>query len=86
MKISGSAHDLCFGLKKYIVYPCIPQFYYIEVGFKGVYISRTCFPDIDIVLRQNHCTIRINRTFNFNFKFCRVLMVLRVNPSYEKMI
>ena len=21
------------------------QFYYIKVGFKGVYIARTCFPD-----------------------------------------
>ena len=27
------------------VYPCIPQFYCIKVGFKGVYITRTCFPD-----------------------------------------
>ena len=26
-------------------YPCIPQFFYIKVGFKGVYITRTCFPD-----------------------------------------
>ena len=23
----------------------IPQFCYIKVGFKGVYIKRTCFPD-----------------------------------------
>ena len=23
----------------------IPQFYYIKVGYKGVFISRTCFPD-----------------------------------------
>ena len=27
------------------VYPCRIQFYYIKVGFKGIYISRTCFPD-----------------------------------------
>ena len=27
------------------MYPCIPQFCYIKVGFKGVYITRTCFPD-----------------------------------------
>ena len=27
------------------VYPCIPQFYYIKVGFKGVIIAPTCFPD-----------------------------------------
>ena len=26
-------------------YTPIPQFFYIKVGFKGVYISRTCFPD-----------------------------------------
>ena len=23
----------------------LPQFYYIKVWFKGVYISQTCFPD-----------------------------------------
>ena len=27
------------------MYPCIPQFYYIKVGYKGIVISRTCFPD-----------------------------------------
>ena len=41
-----STHNLYFGAKiRKKVYPCIPQFYYIKVGFKGVYISRTCFPD-----------------------------------------
>ena len=25
--------------------PCIPHFYYIKGGFKGVFIARTCFPD-----------------------------------------
>ena len=26
--------------------PCKPQvFFYIKVGFQGIYISRTCFPD-----------------------------------------
>ena len=25
---------------------CIPQFYYIKVGFKGVFIARTCFCDV----------------------------------------
>ena len=41
--------------KKKIGIPCIPQFCYIKVGFKGVYISQTCFPDeparSDFVLR-----------------------------------
>ena len=40
-----SIHNLCFGAKiRKIGIPCIPQFCYIKVGFKGVYISR-CFPD-----------------------------------------
>ena len=26
-------------------FPCIPQFCYIKVEFKGVYITRTCFRD-----------------------------------------
>ena len=31
--------------KKIKVYPCRPQFFYINKGFKGVYFSWTCFPD-----------------------------------------
>ena len=27
--------------------PCKPQFFYIKEGFKRVYISQTCFPDVD---------------------------------------
>ena len=27
------------------VYPLKPQFFYIKVGFEGVYITGTCFPD-----------------------------------------
>ena len=29
------------------MYPCIPQFYYIKLGFRGVFIARTCFPDAE---------------------------------------
>ena len=28
--------------KKVYMYPCTPQFYYIKVGCKGVFITRTC--------------------------------------------
>ena len=28
------------------VYPCKPQFYYIQVGFKGVKIIQACFRDV----------------------------------------
>ena len=31
--------------KKNNVYPCKPEFYYIKVGCKGVFITRTCFRD-----------------------------------------
>ena len=33
-----------------MVYPCIPQFYYIKVGFKVVFIAQTCFPDENQVI------------------------------------
>ena len=39
--------NLCFRAKiRKNVYPCKPQFYYIKVGCKGVYITRTCYPDV----------------------------------------
>ena len=44
--ILTSTHNVCYGSKiRKIAYPCIPQFYYIKVGYNGVYISWTCFPD-----------------------------------------
>ena len=41
-----STHNLCFGakLEKY-VNPSKPHFFYIKVGCKGVFITRTCYPD-----------------------------------------
>ena len=32
-------------IRKIGIYPRIPQFFYIKVGFNGVYFSWTCFPD-----------------------------------------
>ena len=41
-----STHNLCFGAKiRRKVYPCKPKFYYIKVGCKGVFVTRTCFRD-----------------------------------------
>ena len=28
--------------------PCKPHFFYIKMGFKGVYITWTCYPDVEI--------------------------------------
>ena len=45
-----STHNLCFRAKiRKNVYPCKPHFYYIKVGCKGVYITRTCFHDVSMV-------------------------------------
>ena len=35
--------DCGYTLEPPRVYPCIPQFCYIKVGFKGIFIARTCF-------------------------------------------
>ena len=37
------------------LYPCIPQFNCIKVGFKGVYISRTSFPDVESEYGSGQC-------------------------------
>ena len=43
-----STHNLCFRAKiRKNVYPSKPQFYYIKVGCKGVFVTRTCFRDGD---------------------------------------
>ena len=42
-----STHNLCFRAKiRKHVYPCSPQFHYIKVGCKGVFITRTCLHDV----------------------------------------
>ena len=47
-----STHNLCFGAKiRRNVYPCKPQIYYIKVGSKGVFITRTCFPNVISISR-----------------------------------
>ena len=49
------------------------QFCYIKVGYKGVYIIRTCFPD-DIIpscttkYKSFLCFININKTYLINFE------------------
>ena len=41
-----STHNLCFRAKiGKNVYLCTPQFHYIKVGCKGVFITRTCLHD-----------------------------------------
>ena len=44
---SNRLGDLCFGaqIRKIGIPLHTPVFFYIKVGVKGVYISRTCFSD-----------------------------------------
>ena len=58
-----STHNLCFRAKiRKNVYPCKPQFYYIKVGCKGVYITLTCYHD---VIRLTICFLGVLSTFGF---------------------
>ena len=48
-----STHNLCFRAKiRKKVYPCTPQFYYIKVGCKGVYFTRTGYHDVILPLSK----------------------------------
>ena len=52
--------------KKKKVYPCKPQFYYIKVGCKGVFVTRTCFrDDLQIILftAVKNCSILHGHVF-----------------------
>ena len=47
----SNEYNVCFRAKiRKNIYPCIPQFYYIKVGFKVVYDSWTIYPDISLLL------------------------------------
>ena len=44
--VQTSTHNVCFGSKiRKLGIPLQPQFFYIKVEFKGVYIAWTCFSD-----------------------------------------
>ena len=59
--------------KKNNIYPCIPQFYYIKVGFTRVTFTRTCYPDVaqfSSVTRTIMQMVSVNtRTLNILGKF-----------------
>ena len=64
--ILTSTHNVCFGLKiRKLGLPLqTPVFFYIKVGFTGVYISRTCFPDESRNLIPCQCPLT-------KLKFCQ---------------
>ena len=61
LAVLTSTHDLCFRAKIiFFVYTCKPQFYYIKVGCKGVYIIRTCYPDAYMKFQNDISYIHIH--------------------------
>ena len=51
--------------------PCIPQFCYIKVGFKGVYITRTCFLDETGVGHSGSCSYSKLQVADLHTVICR---------------
>ena len=48
-----STHNLCFGAKiRKIGLPLHAPVFYIKVGFMGVFIAQTCFPDETLIIQQ----------------------------------
>ena len=58
--------NLCFGAKKkeIIVHPCKPQFYYIKLGCKGVFITRTRFRDGMVRFPSYYSFIALMKLYN----------------------
>ena len=56
-----NTHNLCFGAKiRKKVYPCKPQFYYIRLGCKGVFVTRTCFrDDVNLLVLMKYSSFKI---------------------------
>ena len=47
-----STHNLCFGAKLRKIGKPVNQFCYVKIGFRWVYITRTCFRDAYEPLRE----------------------------------
>ena len=65
---------LCFGAKiRKIGIHWIPQFCYIKVGYEGVCITRTCFPEVLSILKDDKGLERLENCIlftAFHFQDC----------------
>ena len=60
-----SNKNLCFGSKiRKLDKPLQTPVFYVKVGFKGVYIARTCFPDVPVVLFRGMVLVRFKRLYH----------------------
>ena len=58
--------------KIYTCNPCIPPFYCAKVGYKGVYITWTCFPDVwnAAVCELHYCCYGTFEKKNSSIRVC----------------
>ena len=50
VEVLTSTHNLCFGAKiRKIGMPLYTPLFYIKLGYEGVFIARTCFPDGNVL-------------------------------------
>ena len=69
-----STHNQCFRAKiRKNVYPSKPQFDYIKVGCKGVFVTRTCFHDVLLHVEWQ----RFDINFVYNVKSFSVIFFLK---------
>ena len=75
-----STHNLCFRAKiRKNVYPCKPQFYYIKVGCKGLFITRTGFhDDLGKNLQIVHCRCFDHKNENITFFTLKSSVIITV--------
>ena len=69
--------------KKKIVYPCKPQFYYIKVGCKGVFVTRTCFRDDFVCLKLHFLAFVVDmRALVHDVEAVHGLCILQTTSGY----
>ena len=56
-----STNSVCFGSKIRKLYtPVYPSYYYVKVGYKGVYIKRTCHHDVRPICPYDPVLLNLN--------------------------
>ena len=59
--VQTRTHNLCFGANiREIGKPLQPKCWYKKVGYKGVYITQTCFPDAILTGHSGQVVRRTN--------------------------
>ena len=58
--VNGYPQFMCCNKNEKKVYPCIPQFCYIKVGYRGYTLNGHVFAMI-VTNQQRFCTLQVNR-------------------------